>query len=452
MGGKRGSAAAAFLVAVAVFLLCSPCLGWTITVDANGNGDYPTIQAAIDDANDGDTIILLPGTFTGDGNHDIDFLGKPITLRSTDPNDPTVVEDTVIDCNGTEEHPHRGFYFQNGEDANSVLEGLTILNGYVVTWCEGGGAIYCYGASPTIRNCVISNNVAVLCPGSCCYCYGGAIYAGENSNPQILGCTITGNSVGHWGWGGGIYCDYEAAATIVNSLICKNTAAGIDSKGGGIYADFHATLTIINCTLADNLAAEEGGAIYFYQCNDPMEMTIINSILWGNSPDQICTTGPDDGWVARCDIQGGWGLPFHNKTVDPLFANPAAGDYHLQSQAGRWDPAVQSWIQDTATSECIDFGIDNFYPGCNYTRELWPHGDRVNIGAYGGTPEASMSLSTAGNIADLDDDGDVDYVDLDMLTDEWTSEEFLLAEDLTRNGAVNFPDFAIFADNWLWQE
>jgi len=149
--------------------------------------------------------------------------------------------------------------------------------------------------------------------------------------------------------------------------------------------------------------------------------------------------------VLACDIQGGWGS-FLNKTVDPLFADPAGGDYHLQSQAGRWDPVAQSWIQDTATSECIDFG------GPAYASELWPHGKRTNIGAYGGTPEASMSLSTAGNIADLDHDGDVDYVDLDMLTDEWTSEEFLLAEDLTRNGAVNFPDFAIFADNWLWQE
>jgi hypothetical protein len=77
---------------------------------------------------------------------------------------------------------------------------------------------------------------------------------------------------------------------------------------------------------------------------------------------------------------------------------------------------------------------------------------RINMGAYGGTPQASTSLSTVGNIADLDHDGDVDYVHLNLFTDEWTSELFLLAEDLERNGLVNFWDFAILADNWLWQE
>ena len=55
-----------------------PCAGRTINLEADGSGDYPTIQAAIDDSNDSDVIILAPGTYTGAGNRDIDFKGKPL--------------------------------------------------------------------------------------------------------------------------------------------------------------------------------------------------------------------------------------------------------------------------------------------------------------------------------------------------------------------------------------
>jgi len=138
-------------VALCVSLLAMAQIvpGRTIYVDANGLADFNNIQAAIDDANDGDTVIVNPGTYTGDGNRDIDFLGKASTVRSTDPNNPNIVATTIIDCNGTQEDPHRGFYFHNNEDANSVLVGLTITGGYgpraqIFTNLESvGGAILC---------------------------------------------------------------------------------------------------------------------------------------------------------------------------------------------------------------------------------------------------------------------------------------------------------------------
>ena len=74
------------------------------------------------------------------------------------------------------------------------------------------------------------------------------------------------------------------------------------------------------------------------------------------------------------------------------------------------------------------------------------------MGAYGGTTQASMSLSSAGNIADLDNSDSVDYADLMAFVNKWLYQEVLLHEDLDRNGAIDFVDFAIFANNWLWEE
>ena len=144
---------------------------------------YETIQAAIDDCDDGDVVMLAPGTYTGDGNRDIDFHGKAITVRSTDPNNPDIVATTIIDCNGTHEHPHRGFYFHSREDASSIVDGLIIANGYQSD--EPGGAIYCMAGSPTIRNCVITGNSA--------YKGGGGFYYTDRSWPQLTNSILWAN-------------------------------------------------------------------------------------------------------------------------------------------------------------------------------------------------------------------------------------------------------------------
>ena len=92
---------------------------------------------------------------------------------------------------------------------------------------------------------------------------------------------------------------------------------------------------------------------------------------------------------------------------DPCFVDAVSGDYHLQSEAGRWDADMLVWRVDEETSPCIDAG----YLVSDWTDELWPHGERINMGAYGGTAEASMSLSLVGNVADLNGDGAVGLTD-----------------------------------------
>lgn len=167
----------------------------------DGSSEYPfdAIQEAINVATDRDTIIVLPGTYTGTGNRDIDFLGKAITVRSNDPEDPNIVAATIVDCHGTEADPHRGFYFHNSEGIDSIVAGLTITNGYGPNEQIGGdiyavgGGIYFTSSSPAIRNCTFNGNSAV---------YGGGMY-NYRSSPTLTNCTFSGNEAAFQG--GGIY-------------------------------------------------------------------------------------------------------------------------------------------------------------------------------------------------------------------------------------------------------
>ena len=106
---------------------------------------FATIQKAIDSAFDSDTVLVADGTYTGPGNRNLDFLGKAITVRSE-----SGPENCIIDCN----HAGCGFKFDDDEDANSILDGFTITNGF-----GRGGGIYCRDSSPTIKNCIITGNM-----------------------------------------------------------------------------------------------------------------------------------------------------------------------------------------------------------------------------------------------------------------------------------------------------
>jgi hypothetical protein len=152
-----------------------------------------------------------------------------------------------------------------------------------------------------------------------------------------------------------------------------------------------------------------------------------------------------------------------NISADPLFARPGywdpngtpgnlkddfwvRGDYHLKSQAGRWDPTAGRWVVDEVTSPCIDAGNDS----PDWKSEPWPHGQRVDIGAYGGTAEASLSPSKVGSPADLDGDGRVDFHDYGIFATAWLSTAAPCRQDFTRDGAVDFADFTAFCPWWLW--
>lgn len=104
-----------------------PASAGTYVVEPDGTGAFPTIQAAIDGVADGDVIELADGVFTGDGNRDIDYRGKVITVRSQSGNPETC----IIDCGGIPDDFHRGFYFNEFETPEATLEKITIRNGVV---------------------------------------------------------------------------------------------------------------------------------------------------------------------------------------------------------------------------------------------------------------------------------------------------------------------------------
>ena len=301
-----------------ILLLVITCFSYAAVIRVPS--DQPTIQAGIDAAVNGDTVLVADGTWTGFGNKNLDFKGKAITVKSENGAENCIIEG-------------RGFIFQSGEGEYSVLSGFAIQNGY----SDYGGGIYCgNSSSPTITNCTITNCITT---GEFLDGFGGGIYCG--GSPTITNCTITGNYAGDGGGiycggsptftnctitgnsafyaGGGIFCfGRSSSLTITNCTISSNSA--LHAAGGGICCD-GSLLTITNCTIIGNSTIYAGGGIY---CDYPS--TITNCILWDDSPDEIDGSNPV---VTYSDIQGGW--PGEgNIDTDPLFIDPDNGNYYLQ--------------------------------------------------------------------------------------------------------------------------
>jgi hypothetical protein len=164
---------------------------------------------------------------------------------------------------------------------------------------------------------------------------------------------------------------------------------------------------LTNCTIADNYAGREGAGLTLIDS----DVTALNSILWNHAPQEILRVGTSKPDICYSAIRGWW-PDWGNIHKDPLFARPGVwvnledpneildpediravwmqGDYHLQSEAGRWHPDTQSWLQDDMTSPGIDAGL----PTSPVGDEPVPNGGRVNMGAYGGTTQASKTYAS----------------------------------------------------------
>ncbi len=238
-----------------------------------------TIQKAIDLASNNETIVIAAGTYTGPGNRDIDFWGKAVTVRSTDPNDPNIVANTIISCEGSISEPHQGFIFANHEGLDSSLHGITITGSY--HW--DGGAIQIEGSSPTITRCRFVNNSALdggairyhsapgspkplidscLFEGNVARLSGGAICMG--GAPTLTNCVFK-NNYAHFR-GGAILCGGSSSAPAIDSCLFENNAA---SQGGAISICNSSKPTLTNCVFRNNYAKRWGGAIEYIRSSEP---------------------------------------------------------------------------------------------------------------------------------------------------------------------------------------
>ncbi len=298
---------------------------------------YGNIQAAINAAVCGDTIIVADGTYAGYGNRDIDFLGKAITVRSE--NGPG---SCIIDCQAS----GRGFYFHSGEGRDSMLDGFTIINGRTYGLRYGGG-IACNRTSPTIRNCIMRDNWAENGGGGLCL-----------SDARVSNCIISNNLAE---WGGGVW---GGTGEIINCVITNNRATR--GYGGGICGWQDSSTQITNCVVVNNSASQAGGGIMLTLAS----ASIINSIFW-NQGSEVYKDGFSRATVRFSDIEGGYNGE-GNISADPRFVDSANGDYHLLAHSpciNAGDPFYSAGPDETdidgeprVAAGRVDIGADEF-PG-----------------------------------------------------------------------------------------
>ena len=306
-------------------------------VNWDGSADFTAIQEAIDASVDGDTVIVHPGvysetTISGSYYVVVEFWGKNIVLRSLDPNDPRIVESTVIDGLGM----YLPVSFVGTEDSTCVLSGFTIRNGYSMS---GGGISGTVDpldvgiSSARISNCIITGNVAW--GNHSAFLFGGMGGGLLFCDGPITNCVIVANYANTEG-GGMANCD----GPITNCLIAGNRADGV--YGGGLYDCDGA---ISNCTISGNYAGVAAGGLE--HCSG----IIVNSIIWGKYTDHAEYGQELEECVAPsyCCVRGWTGEGEGNISDDPRFAFGPLGDCYLSCRASG----------QTVDSPCIDVGSNS---------------------------------------------------------------------------------------------
>ena len=409
------------LVTLFLCLVAAAASGSVVHVPA----DQLTIQAGIDAAAEGDTVLVAPGTYTGDGNRDIDFGGKNVVLKSSDG-----AEATIIDCQASSTDPHRGFHFHNRESAASVVEGFTIQGARAPNHL--GSGICCNNSSPTIKNNIVRGDTAANAE-STFEGTGGGIYCLNLSAKPL----ITGNVIENChAYQGGAIGVSTGAPRIVGNVIrgCSAISAG---------AAFYGVFTEVGGEFTDNLIVGNSGVaavMLIPYDREPIfrhntiaynpsrgliggeNLRVENCLLAGNELDGFyCSFST---WIPEfigCNIYGNGGGDWidciadqlgvnGNISMDPLLCDPENGDFDL------------SLISPCAAQ-------NNFM--------------QSNIGARG----ISCGSYTRG---DLDWDGEITQTDVELLAmfyfnpwDDWYLPT--VAADMDCDGGITLADVILLA-------
>ena len=285
-----------------------------------------------------------------------------------------------------------------------------------------GMGVYASGCAMEIVDCVFRDQIG--------HVYGsrtgrGGGLAFDGGTLRVSRCEFTGNRnvgsayAGNVGGGAGVFLGSTVgqSAAFSNCLFRANEVMRTSAGGGGnpgavawgaaVQARLHSasTAAFVNCTFAYNTNdCGYGGAVM----TDSGRVVLKNCVLWTNQSvdtyytnagyevyatnaaavvpvsysDFTGTNAPQVVAVGGATVTLGDGM----LTIDPLFAS--ATNLHLKSKGGRWDPVGGTWVRDSVTSPCIDAGD----PSDSVRDEPQPNGRKVNMGAYGGTAQASKTL------------------------------------------------------------
>jgi hypothetical protein len=327
----------------------------TLLVRPDGTGEYPTIQAALDAAADGDTVALDDGVFTGPGNRDLSLWGKAVTVRGRS-GDASVC---AIDCQGSALAPHRGFSLHMGPSLSGRIEDLTIANGYATgDWPEGsGGAILCHETAPVIAHCRFIGNRAD---------WGGAVSAGRASVP-LEECVFSGNRATYRGGGADGYD--HAGLQIDHCTFVGNSSAAGSAAGGNIYCAVNLNRTILAFSPDGVPIAVTGSSSLALSCGD----------VAGNAD------GDFVGALEGLSGQNG------NFSADPLFCDPDLSDLRLQTGS----PCAPAQQPSCGLIGALPVGCETLPPT---VRTVRPDGS----GEYP-TIQAAIDAAHSGDIVELTD-------------------------------------------------
>ncbi len=289
--------------------------GSDVSGDGSEGAPFATIQYSINSASNGDTVLVLPGTYV----ENINYNGKNVILGSLfiTTLDTSYISQTVIDGNSNESV----VTFENDEDSTAVLSGFTIINGSALF----GGGIKVEYSNPSLENITVSGNIA---SGP-----GGGISFQNSTSSRLVNVIVSGNTAAHWG--GGISCR-SASPSMINITVMENIAGAggggiacadtsnpslekvlVESNsanyGGGISTDVHSSPTLTDVTVSRNTAFIYGGGIY---CNNNSNPALNGVTISDN------TANSNGGGIA-CD---NWSSPsLVNVTIEDNSATDGEG-------------------------------------------------------------------------------------------------------------------------------